>query len=347
MTNTGGDTGALSVSDVDRLLIDKLKGALRDRGLDTTGDIHAMRRRLRKFIERGGTANAASAVSAPSPLQPSATNTPGKSKPKVSLRKRSANVDRDDENAGINVASLSDAAFEALLKKHEAQAESKRRRTHQYAYVPSADGTLGPHGQLTSAALDQLPSPCINLVFSYLPRCRDIFNVAFLSKHLLSHIERRVDMIVRTAVHENAHLNGREAATASSSGVVGNRWGGVRRARDASHRIVSQIAEDVRSRGLYVPSALRLLRLVCAQRCEKGEDCWGYHPEKETASLIGRSLCSHCIDWEWRYLLICTSIPLSPFAQQYYLFVFSFHIPRQATAWEWDRTTLDPSASLW
>ena len=289
--------GTLSVSDVDNLLIDRLKGALRDRGLDTTGDIHAMRRRLRKFIERGGPA----AVSAPSPLQPAATNTPGKSQPKkIGLRKRSISSANDDEST-VNLAALSDAQFEALLKKHEASAESKRRRTHQYAYVPSADGTVGPNNQLTSAALDQLPSPCIALVFDFLPRCRDIFNVAFLSKHLLSHVERRVDIIVRTAVHENATLSGREAATASSSGVVGNRWGGVRRARDASHRIVSQIAEDVRSRGLYVPSATRLLRLLCAQRCEKGEDCWGYHLEKETVSfgLEVFVLYSHCIVMFW------------------------------------------------
>ena len=292
--STGGDT-TLSVGDVDRLLIDKLKAALRDRDLDITGDIHAMRRRLRKFIERGRPA--ASAVSAPSPLQPAATNTPSKSskpkggrplttKKKVGLRKRSSNDDRDDENAGVNVASLSDAAFEALLRKHETEAESKRRRTEQYEYVPNADGTLGPGGQLTAAALDQLPGPCITLVFEMLPRCRDIFHLAFLSKHLLSHVERRTDLIIRTAVHENAHLHGREAAGAESSGVVGRRWGGVSRRRDASHRIVSQIAEDVRSRALYVPSSLRLLRLLCAQRCEKGEDCWGYHLEKETVSWM-------------------------------------------------------------
>ena len=292
MNTTGGDTSTLSVGDVDRLLIDRLKAALRDRDLDTTGDIHAMRRRLRKFIERGPAASA-SAPSAPSPLQPAATNTPSKSskpkggpplakKKKVGLRKRSAND--DDENAGVNLAALSDAAFEALLRKHETEAESKRRRTEQYQYIPNADGTLGPSGQLTAAALDQLPSPCITLVLEMLPRCRDIYNLAFLSKHLLSHVERRTDLIIRTAVHENAHLHGREAAGAESSGVVGRRWGGVSRRRDASNRIVSQIAEDVRSRALYVPSSLRLLRLLCAQRCEKGENCWGYHLEKETVS---------------------------------------------------------------
>lgn len=297
-------TSTLSVGDVDRLLIDRLKAALRDRDLDITGDIHAMRRRLRKFIE---------AASAPSPLQPAATNTPSKSskpkggrplttKKKVGLRKRSAND--DDENAGVNVAALSDAAFEALLRKHETEAESKRRRTEQYEYVPNADGTLGPGGQLTAAALDQLPGPCITLVFEMLPRCRDIFHLAFLSKHLLSHVERRTDLIIRTAVHENAHLHGREAAGAESSGVVGRRWGGVSRRRDASHRIVSQIAEDVRSRALHVPSSLRLLRLLCAQRCEKGEDCWGYHLEKETVSSW-RSLYSYCI------VILCTTIILT------------------------------------
>ena len=51
MNSTGGDT-TLSVGDVDRLLIDRLKAALRDRDLDTTGDIHAMRRRSTSPTDR-------------------------------------------------------------------------------------------------------------------------------------------------------------------------------------------------------------------------------------------------------------------------------------------------------
>ena len=42
----------LSIGDVDHLLIDRLKAALAERNLATYGDIHAMRNRLRRFIER-------------------------------------------------------------------------------------------------------------------------------------------------------------------------------------------------------------------------------------------------------------------------------------------------------
>jgi len=51
MNSTGGDT-TLSVGDVDRLLIDRLKAALAERNLATSGDIHDMRNRLRRFMER-------------------------------------------------------------------------------------------------------------------------------------------------------------------------------------------------------------------------------------------------------------------------------------------------------
>jgi len=48
----------LSSGDVDHLLIDRLKAALAERNLATSGDIHDMRNRLRRFMERqaGGAA---------------------------------------------------------------------------------------------------------------------------------------------------------------------------------------------------------------------------------------------------------------------------------------------------
>lgn len=49
---TTTNSAALSIGDVDHLLIDRLKAALADRHLATSGDIHDMRNRLRRFIER-------------------------------------------------------------------------------------------------------------------------------------------------------------------------------------------------------------------------------------------------------------------------------------------------------
>ena len=199
---------------------------------------------------------------------------------------------------------MSDKAFEALLRHHEELGLAGKKRRLQHQYVPNEDGTIG-NGQI-AAALDQLPSPCITLIFEMLPRCRDVFNLAFLSKHLLSHIEPRTDIVIRTAVFENRESS-RAHQAAESSGVVGRRWGGVSKKRDLSNLIVTQIADHVRNRAIHVPTALRLLRLLCATRCEKVKDCWGYHLGKDEASNclgtgqkdprpFGFAVCSKCTE---------------------------------------------------
>ena len=85
---------------------------------------------------------------------------------------------------------------------------------------------------------------------------------------------------------------------------MGRRWGGVSKKRDLSNLIVTQIADDVRNRAVHVPSALRLL---CATRCEKMKDCWGYHLDNDQASNclgtgqkdprpFGFAVCSKCTE---------------------------------------------------
>ena len=231
-------------------------------------------------------------------------------------------------------ALYSDKAFEALLRHHEQrgleQREEKRRKLEgPYPYRPNPDGTIG-NGNIT-VALDQLPGPVITLIFEMLPRCRDILNLAYQSKYLLSFVERRHDLIVRAAVHENAMAkiapkkkgggnnnnnsnsggsgggDGADANAADqqqqllSSGAIG--WSGNKKA-DGSRKIMTQLADDVRSRAMHVPSPLRLLRLLCAQSCERCEQCWDYNTEKETAGTrlgvdgaarpFGMALCHKC-----------------------------------------------------
>ena len=183
---------------------------------------------------RGGAAASSASAAAASPLQPVATNTPtkpagkktaaaknngGKGRSKKSssaaetatagytLRKRVADADSDNTMM-VNHASLySDREYEALLRRHEedgarARVEKRRRLEGPHPYRPNPDGTIG-NGTVT-VALDQLPGPVVNLVFEYLPRCRDVLNLACLSKYLLSYVERRTDLVIRAAVHENA-----------------------------------------------------------------------------------------------------------------------------------------------
>ena len=218
----------------------------------------------------------------------------------------------------VNHASLySDHQFEALLRRHEedgarARADKRRRLEGPHPYRPNPDGTIG--NGTVAVALDQLPGPVVTLVFEYLPRCRDVLNLACLSKYLLSYVERRTDLVIRAAVHENAlakiapKKKGRgqegeeeQQEITTSSGSIG--WNGTRKV-DGSRKIMTQIADDVRSRALRVPTPLRLLRLLCAQSCERGEGCWSYDAEKGTAGTrlgvdgaarpFGMAMCLQC-----------------------------------------------------
>ena len=110
-----------------------------------------------------------------------------------------------DDFGYVNSTTLTDRDLESLLRQHEANGfrdrEEKRRRLDPYPYVPPTEG-----GGIIP--FDHLPSPCIELVFELLPTCRDILNLAFLSKALLSHVERRSEIIVRTAVMEGRMTGG-------------------------------------------------------------------------------------------------------------------------------------------
>jgi len=188
-----------------------------------------------------------------------------------------------DDFGYVNSTTLTDHDLESLLRRHEADGirdrEEKRRRLDPYPYVPPEDG-----GGIIP--LDHLPSPCIELVFEMLPTCRGIFNLAFLSKTMLSHVERRSEIIVRTAVMEGRVTGGKKAGSAN--------------------RIATQLVGLVRNRAIHVPSPLRILRLVCSTRCERGEECWDYNIETGHASPklgvqgaarpFGLVLCKKCTE---------------------------------------------------
>ena len=60
---------------------------------------------------------------------------------------------------------------------------------------------------------------------------------------------------------------------------------------------------EVRSRSIHVPSPLRLLRLLCAKRCERGANCWEYDLKAQLSGAegvkadnrpYGLALCKTC-----------------------------------------------------
>ena len=92
----------------------------------------------------------------------------------------------------------------------------------------------------------------------------------------------QTDIIIRAAIHENA----------------GN--GNKNQLRYAMER-VNGLVND---RAIHVPSPIRLLRLLCAKRCERGSNCWSYDLKTELSSSknvesscvrpFGFAVCSKC-----------------------------------------------------
>ena len=113
--------------------------------------------------------------------------------------------------------------------------------------------------------LDKLPSTCIALVFEFLPSCRDVYNLAFQSMYLRGHVERRMDIVVRAAVHERGR--GKNGTRKLMS------WQNKETRASGSMKQVCSLLQD---RSVYVPGPLQLLRRLCATRCEMGTGCWGY-----------------------------------------------------------------------
>jgi len=184
----------------------------------------------------------------------------------------------------VNTDTLTDRQFEKLLAKYEedgvrerAQKKLRLERGYgddDYPYVPPPEGCPQFHS---------LPKEAIQLVFELLPSARAVFNLAFQSKYMLSFVEERADIVIRAAVIGDA---------------LSSRGG-----ENDETKTLRVIVDKVRSRSIHVPSALRLLRLLCAKRCERGSNCWGYDLKTKFSSTegvtsgsrpFGLALCKSC-----------------------------------------------------
>eukprot|EP00978_Attheya_sp_CCMP212_P018733 scaffold51780_cov50-Attheya_sp.AAC.3 len=204
---------------------------------------------------------------------------------RYSLRKR-----RQDRCSGVEDEDVFDCALENLLDEHEADGLRIRNKRHRPDTMLPRDGTPDAVASASASTstessppiiipLDYLPSSCVERIFEMLDSPRDVYNLAFTSKFLLSHVTPEI--VIRSAVFEN--LGKRDA-----------------RSQLRPPKVISSLMSQVKQKAIHVPSTLRLLRLLNARRCERGVACWGYDLEQQrsarpTCKSSGLSLCHNCI----------------------------------------------------
>mmetsp|Transcript_16637 Transcript_16637/g.34983 ORF Transcript_16637/g.34983 Transcript_16637/m.34983 type:complete len:626 (-) Transcript_16637:241-2118(-) len=163
-----------------------------------------------------------------------------------------------------------DYDLETLLKEHElngveyrAQRDAKKPKTgeteEEDKYADAFKGYEIP--------FDTLPALCIERIFAMLDSPQDLYNLAFSSKFLMSLVTPRA--VIRSAVFNNL------------------------RKRDKGNRkTMANIMGYINNRSIHVPSAHRMLRLLNAKSCERGDRCWGKNLNTGKAMALNRNSCN-------------------------------------------------------
>ncbi|KAK1737065.1 hypothetical protein QTG54_011932 [Skeletonema marinoi] len=171
-----------------------------------------------------------------------------------------------------------DFDLEELLNVHEetgiayrAERDAKRAKDEEQAEY--ADAFSG-----YEIALTDLPALCIERIMGMLDSPSDLYNVAFSSKLLMNIVTP--DMVIRSAVFNNM------------------------KRKDVGYRkTIAEIMQHVSSRSIHLPSPHRLLRLLNARTCERGEKCFGKNLNTGKSMTLsgthhrtcGMALCDNCI----------------------------------------------------
>lgn len=208
------------------------------------------------------------------------------SRPSRSLRKRQPAKLADDI----------DFDLETLLKEHErhgeehrAKRDAKKQKTGKDEEVDKYAGAFKGY----DIPLDALPALCIERIFAMLDSPQDLFNLAFSSKFLMSLVTP--ETVIRSAVFNNL------------------------RKRDKGQRkTMSNIMGYISNRSIHVPSTHRMLRLLNAKSCERGDRCWGKNLNTGKAMALNRNstnrpfglaLCDKCVKFG------TTKVPYSHFSR--------------------------------
>mmetsp|Transcript_22739 Transcript_22739/g.49227 ORF Transcript_22739/g.49227 Transcript_22739/m.49227 type:complete len:626 (-) Transcript_22739:318-2195(-) len=208
------------------------------------------------------------------------------SRPSRSLRKRQPAKLADDI----------DFDLETLLKEHEqkgaehrAKRDAKKQKTGKDEEVDKYAGAFTGY----EIPFDTLPALCIERIFAMLDSPQDLFNLAFSSKFLMSLVTP--ETVIRSAVFNNL------------------------RKRDKGNRkTMSNIMGYISNRSIHVPSTHRMLRLLNARSCERGDRCWGKNLNTGKAMALNRNstnrpfglaLCDKCVKFG------TTKVPYSHFSR--------------------------------
>ena len=105
---------------------------------------------------------------------------------------------------------------------------------------------------------------CMDFLASQLDSPQDLYNLAFSSKFLMSLVTP--EAVIRSAVFNNL------------------------RKRDKGNRkMISNIMGYINNRSIHIPSAHRMLRLLNAKACERGDRCWGKNLNTGKAMELNRT----------------------------------------------------------
>jgi len=163
-----------------------------------------------------------------------------------------------------------DYDLETLLNEHEksgvdyrAKRDAKKQKTGQSEEDEKyADAFKG-----YDIPFDALPALCIERIFAMLDSPQDLYNLAFSSKFLTSLVTP--EAVIRSAVFNNL------------------------RKRDKGNRkIMTNVMGYISNRSIHVPSAHRMLRLLNAKSCERGDRCWGKNLNTGKAMALNRNSCN-------------------------------------------------------
>lgn len=190
-----------------------------------------------------------------------------------------------------------DFDLETLLKEHELSGvEHRAKRDAKKTKVAVKNPEVEKYADAFKGYVipfESLPALCIEKIFAMLDSPQDLYNLAFTNKFLMSLVTPEV--VIRSAVFSN----------------LGKRDKGNR-------KVMSNIMGYISNRSIHVPSAHRILRMLNAKSCERGDRCWGKNlntgkamPLNQNSSNrpFGLAICDKCVKFG------TTKVPYSHFSR--------------------------------
>jgi len=189
-------------------------------------------------------------------------------RPSRSLRKRQSAVSYQDPD---------DSDLEDILEEHELEGIEVRaeRDAKKFRLNPEELEQFKAY----TIPFVHLPPLCLERIMSYVQDPKDLFSLTFCAQSLSNLLTPEV--VIRIAVFHNFRKGKNQTA---------------------SRRIMSGIMNHITNRAIHLPNAHRMLRLLNAKCCERGELCWGRNLNTGRSMTLrggvqrpfGMALCDKC-----------------------------------------------------